>query len=195
MLHIRHRVNTLAALQKTPLCEGVEIDLRSRGGEIILQHEAFADGERFAEWIKKYRHRTLILNPKEDGLEEAILEIVQAAGIGDFFFLDLTIPTLLRLARRGERRLAVRFSAYEPLEACLRFAGLAEWVWVDHFDGPILTTELHRALSARFKICLAAPELAAHDPALARDWYADFLAAHPVAAVCSDYPQYWPIEK
>lgn len=195
MLHIRHRVNTRAALEQTPRCEGIEIDLRSFGGELILHHEAFTQGERLLDWIKSYRHQTLILNPKEDGLEEVILAILREAGIEDFFFLDLTIPTLLRLARRGERRLALRYSAYEPLEACLRFAGLADWVWVDHFDGPVLDAASYEALNAHFRICLAAPELAGHDPALALAWYGDFLAAHPVAAVCSDFPQYWPLEK
>lgn len=191
MLHIRHRVNTRAALAQTPRDEGLEIDLRSRGGEIVLNHEAHAGGERLLDWLGDYRHQTLILNPKEDGLEEALLDIMAGAGLEDFFLLDLTIPTLLRLARRGERRLAVRLSEYEPLEACLRFAGLAEWVWVDHFKGPVLDAAAYAALRPHFKICLAGPELAGHDAALAGPWYGDFLATHPVAAACSDDPRHW----
>ena len=41
--------------------------------------------------------------------------------VGDYFFLDCANPTLVKLVRRGERKVAVRFSEFEALEGCLAF--------------------------------------------------------------------------
>ncbi|WP_216073237.1 hypothetical protein, partial [Acinetobacter nosocomialis] len=73
-------------------------------------HDPFVAGERFDDWLRGYRHGTLILNVKEEGLEDALLARMQAAGISDFFFLDQSFPFLVRTSRRGERRCAVRVS-------------------------------------------------------------------------------------
>jgi hypothetical protein len=187
---IIHRVNQAAALQATPPAYGVEIDLRTYGERLVLNHEPKRDGELFADWLAHYRHGTLILNAKEEGLEDEILELVASRGIEDFFFLDLTGPMMVRLARRGESRFAVRYSEYESLETCLRFAGLARWAWIDCFTHAPLDSTAYAALREHFKLCLVAPELEGHDPRLA-DHYRSLLRLCPMDAVCTDFPELW----
>ena len=115
---IRHRINTLAELSELSPGLGAEIDLRSHKSRVILNHEPFSDGPTFKQWIDLWvsvpNRGTLILNPKEDGLESEIIDILRAKNVEDWFFLDLTIPSLVRLSRT-ERRLAIRHSSFEPL--------------------------------------------------------------------------------
>ena len=42
-----HRVNTISALEKIDPSCGVEIDLRSKNGSLILAHDPFIEGELF----------------------------------------------------------------------------------------------------------------------------------------------------
>jgi hypothetical protein len=157
---IQHRRNTIADLKDTPRELGVEIDLRTHAGKIILQHEAFEPGSSFETWLEYYRHGTLILNVKEDGLEEALLRLMKKHRIEDFFFLDQPFPTLARMARIGEKRCAIRFSEYESIETLATMAGKLEWVWVDCFTRFPLNAESYRRIRTMgYKICLVSPEL------------------------------------
>src|SRR6185369_7763996 len=131
MLIIDHRVNSRAQLAKVKPEYGVEIDVRDYDGELRLTHDPFGSGEILGDYLKEYRHALCIFNVKCDGLENRILDLVRAYAIKDYFFLDCANPTLVRLARRGEKNLAVRYSEFEPLEGALAFAGLVNWVWVD----------------------------------------------------------------
>ena len=195
MRFIAHRRNTAAELAATPTGYGVEIDLRGAGdGRIVLHHDPFRSGEDFADWLRSFRHRTLILNVKEDGLETRAAALARARGIEDYFFLDQPVPSLLRCAARGERRCAVRVSEFEPVEMALRFAGRVDWVWVDCFTRLALTrSEAERLRSAGFKLCIVSPELqgraAAHEiPGMAR-----LVAERGIApdAVCTKTPERW----
>ena len=47
MHKILHRVNTIALLEKTPSNFGVEVDIRSYGGNLIIHHDPFKQGELF----------------------------------------------------------------------------------------------------------------------------------------------------
>jgi hypothetical protein len=161
MLLIDHRVNTAAQLARVPRGHGVEIDLREQGGGLCLAHDPHTGGEAFGDWLQGYAHALCIFNMKSDGLEDAVLEQARSK-VGDCFFLDLAAPTLVRLARRGERRLAVRYSEFEPLEACLAFAGKADWAWVDCFTRLPFTAQSYQALKRHFKLCLVSPELQGH---------------------------------
>lgn len=159
MLLIDHRVNTAEHLQRVPADCGAEIDIRDYDGELRLVHDPFLSGEKLSDWLKGWKHALCIYNVKCDGLEEKIRELGQAAGVKDYFFLDCANPTLVRLARGGERNLAVRFSEFEPLEGALAFEGLASWVWVDCFSRLPFTRENYAKLKKAFKICLVSPEL------------------------------------
>jgi hypothetical protein len=194
MILIAHRRNTARQLDETPTAHGVEMDIRSEGKRLIVQHDPFVTGEDFEEWLAHYRHRLLILNTKEEGLEERLLEIVGKRGIEDFFFLDQSFPFLIRTARRGERRCAVRLSEYESIETVLTLGGLVDWVWVDCFTRfPLERAGARRLAEADFKLCLVSPELQGRtDPAEIAAMRA-LLAREDIrpAAVCTKTPELW----
>ena len=76
MRFIAHRRNTIEELIKTPHEYGVEVDIRSEQGKLIIHHDPFASGDDFEEWLKHYQHGTLILNVKEEGLEARLIELM-----------------------------------------------------------------------------------------------------------------------
>lgn len=86
MLIIQHRVNNIKKLKSTPQKFGVEVDLRSYKKKIILNHEILQDGIEFNSWCKKFNNKFLILNIKEEGLEENIIKILKKNKIKCFFF-------------------------------------------------------------------------------------------------------------
>jgi hypothetical protein len=190
MLLIEHRVNTAAHLARVPPERGVEIDVRDYDGDLRLAHDPLQGGERLADWLEGYRHALAIFNVKCDGLEGRIAALAEARGVRDYFFLDVANPTLVGLARRGERRVAVRYSEYEPIEFALAFAGQAEWVWIDCFSRLPLDPATHAVLRRHFRLCVVSPELQRHP----RERIAEFraaLRAMPVDAVCTDFCDDW----
>jgi hypothetical protein len=159
MIIVSHRINTSEALLKIPTKSGVEIDIRSRDDQLILHHDPFCDGELLSDWLKNYKHKLLILNVKEEGLEPQILSLMEKYCIDHFFFLDQSFPFIIKSLNAGEKRTAVRVSEYESIETALKVAGNAQWVWVDCFTKfPINQNEALR-LKENFKICIVSPEL------------------------------------
>lgn len=157
---ICHRRNQIAELTATPTDYGIEVDIRSQGERLIIHHDPFAEGVDFKAWLSEYRHGTLILNVKEEGLEDALLTLMAERGIDDFFFLDQSFPFLIRTANRGETRCAVRVSEFETVETALSLAGRIDWVWVDCFTRfPLTADDAQRLQEAGFKLCLVSPEL------------------------------------
>lgn len=191
---IAHRRNTIAELQATPAQYGVEIDLRSFGSELIVQHDPFVMGESFERWLDHFKHGTLILNVKEEGLEERLIGLMAQRGIADYFFLDQSFPFLVRWAHRGERRCAVRVSEYESIETALTLAGRIDWVWVDCFTRfPLDRDAAEQLQRAGLRLCLVSPELQGRS---AEEHIAE-LAAHlrslgvQPEAVCTKRPDLW----
>ena len=70
MIIVKHRVNTSKELKKTSPKFGIEIDLRSDKNQIYLHHDPFKKGEIFSRWIKNFKHKLIVLNVKEEGLEK-----------------------------------------------------------------------------------------------------------------------------
>lgn len=189
---IRHRVNTLKELAQLTPGLGAEVDLRSRGEEIVLNHEPFQDGDKLADFLKLWtmaKRGTLILNPKEDGLEKWVIAALAAHKIEDYFFLDLPHPTIVRLTvKEGQPKVALRVSAYETVDSALTLAGKAGWVWLDCFDGKPPSAQVIAALKGKFKLCAVSPEL----HAFPKENIAAFLPLVPTLdAVCTKHPDLW----
>lgn len=160
MEFIAHRINTLAQLQEVPTDYGMEVDIRDRGDRLILQHDPFTDGEDFEEFLKHYRHGTLILNIKSERTELKTLELLRQYGVSRYFFLDSSFPMCVLLSKQGVTKLALRFSEFEGLDTIMAMRGRAEWVWVDCFTKLPIDRESYRRLKeSGFKICLVSPEL------------------------------------
>lgn len=193
MIIVRHRRNTVEELRATPPELGIELDLRSRGDELIIHHDAFVDGERFLDWLDGYRHGLLILNVKEEGLEERLIALMRERGIESYFFLDQSFPFLVRTANRGESRCAVRVSEFESIDTALSLAGRIDWVWVDCFTRfPLDGAQARRLQQAGFKLCLVSPELQGRDPGEIAALRA-LLAREGIQAeaVCTKEPALW----
>jgi len=187
---ICHRRNAIEELIETPVEYGVEIDIRSYGKRVIVCHDPFMDSVDLEEWGRHYHHAMLILNIKEEGLEYKVKEIVEGLGIKRYLFLDLSFPSLIKMVHAKEKRVAVRFSEYESLETAMRFAGKAEWVWVDCFTKMPLTRNSYLRLSQYFKICLVSPELQGRDISEIQE-VKRLLKNFRIDAVCTKHPNLW----
>ncbi len=163
MLKIAHRINTIKQLKETPIEYGVEIDIRYENDYLILHHDPFMTGELLEEWLRHYQHQLLILNVKTEGIEEACLSLLEKYNIKNYFFLDLSLPYLVKWTNKGLFQTAVRFSEIEPLDFVLQFVGKTEWVWVDCFTYFPLDYRTYTILKQHFKICLVSPELHGHE--------------------------------
>ncbi|ACA86278.1 phosphatidylinositol-specific phospholipase C/glycerophosphodiester phosphodiesterase family protein [Shewanella woodyi] len=194
MIIVKHRINTRTILATTPHNQGVEIDIRTIGNRLILQHDPFTAGEALEQWLQEYKHKLLILNVKEEGLEHQIIEMMNQYNISNYFFLDQSVPFLIRTAKLGEKRCAVRVSEYESIETALSLQGLVDWVWIDSFNTPYITSDMvHTLKKANYKICLVSPELHSlnrgSEIITVKQRIKNF--KHMIDAVCTKYPQRW----
>ena len=165
MKYIAHRVNTISQLRTTDCDFGVEVDIRSNGDNLVIHHDPFSVGEPFDAWLKEYHHGTLILNVKEEGLENSLLELMRKYKITDFLFLDQSFPFLIKTSSEGETRCAVRVSEYETVETALALAGKVDWIWVDCFNVfPLSKSDYLQLRAAGLKLCLVSPELQGRNP-------------------------------
>jgi len=193
---IAHRINTREALEKLDPQFGAEVDIRSQGDRLIIHHDPFDAGICFVDWLDAYRHGTLILNVKEEGLETRLIALMAEREISDYFFLDQSFPFLVRTAERGEARCAVRVSEFESIDTAMSLAGNIKWVWVDCFTKfPLTRANADRLTGAGFHLCFVSPELQARTD---RDHVAAFrndIEALDMdlegAAVCTKYLDIW----
>lgn len=188
---IKHRCNTICELKETPLEYGIEIDIRSEGDRLIMHHDPFKGGEDLIEWLGHYRHGTLILNVKEEGLEERILRLMKEYAIGNYFFLDQSFPFLIKWANMGMSKSAVRVSEFESVENALVMKGKVDWVWVDCFTHFPLTGKAIAILKdAGFKLCLVSPELQGHSLERIQE-FSKLIEGFAIDAVCTKKPELW----
>jgi hypothetical protein len=194
MLIVQHRVNSSAALAATPTEFGVELDIRSDASGLYLAHDPFISGERFETFLDAYSHQLLVLNVKEEGLEDRVEEMLGQRGISSYFFLDQSLPFLIKRGLKGHVRQAARISEYEPLDSVRKISNFCEWAWVDCFNEPILDWDsMAEIQSLGLKVCLVSPELhgaqRVHEAAnLAQQVKASGLT---IEAVCTKLPDVW----
>ena len=154
---ITHRINSIKLLRKIPEKYGVEIDLRTNGSKIILNHESSSRGDTFKNYLENYRHGTLILNIKEAGIEEEVEKMLAKNKIKSYFLLDVEMPFLFSATKKKKRKLAVRFSEYESIETVKNFINRTEWIWVDTVTKlPIVKKNI--SIIKKFKSCIVCPE-------------------------------------
>ena len=194
MKFISHRRNTIEELKATPTEYGVEVDIRSDNGKLVIHHDPFASGDDFEEWIKHYEHSTLILNVKEEGLEARLIDLMKQHEITDYFFLDQSFPFLIKWSKLGERHCAVRVSEFESIETALTLAGKIDWVWVDCFTQfPLSGEDAKRLQDSGFQLCLVSPELQGRPAETAIPELAKLLAERQITvdAICTKKPEIW----
>ena len=194
MNFIAHRRNTIAELQATPREYGTEVDIRSDNGQLIIHHDPLAQGENFEDWLNHYRHGTLILNVKEEGLEFRLIELMKQYQISDYFFLDQSFPFLIKWSKLGERHCAVRVSEFESIDTALTLAGKIDWVWVDCFTRfPLAGSDAKILQNAGFQLCLVSPELQGRPAETEIPQLANLLRERSIEpqAICTKKPELW----
>ena len=191
----KHRVNTKFALENTNPMYGVEIDLRTQSGSLILSHDPFVDGELFTDWLTAWNGQSLILNVKEDSLEDAILKILALNDITDFFFLDQSYPSIRRMIGLGLTKIASRVSDFEDIDTSLKSG--TDWVWLDSFSGnwDYLADAVAAIVKNRQKSCLVSPELQRPDSHLELIELRNRIEENHLKldAVCTKKPESWSI--
>jgi hypothetical protein len=197
---IKHRVNLSASLGALPTDYGVEIDIRSKGFagiELYLSHDPGLAGESFHSWLQIYKacriKGPLVINTKEEGLEEYILEILQNQEIENFFFLDTAYPSLVGWCKRGfEQYFSARLSIYEPPEFALAIQPGPHWIWLDCFDGLLPSVDWIKNISQSKKICVVSPELQMLDRKQIFRIQSELKAVRDrIGYVCTKFPEYW----
>ena len=193
MKYIRHRVNTIKSLCETDTQHGVEIDVRSRGETLIIHHDPFEEGTPLIEWLEYFNHSTLILNVKEEGLEQRLISLMRKYGIDDYFFLDQTFPFLIKWASYAGGRCAVRVSEYECITTALNVANCVDWVWIDCFSKfSISGQDAEKLKSAGLKLCAVSPELHCRSSEEIDEMAIYFQKENiDLDAVCTKLPNIW----
>ncbi len=155
---IVHRVNTIKSLKSVDTDLGCEIDIRTDGSQLILNHDPFKKGDNFIDYLDEYQHGTLVLNIKETGIENDVLDEVKKRKIKSYFLLDVEFPYIIRAFMRNENNIAIRFSEYETIENVITFKNNLKWVWVD-LVSKIPINDFNFKILNQFNLCLVCPSL------------------------------------
>jgi len=157
MIKIVHRVNSIRELRDIPISYGVEIDIRGWQDRLVLNHEPLHTGDDLEEYLSRYRHAFIVLNIKETGIEQRVIDLAVKFGIEDYFLLDVEFPYLYQATRKGVRKIAVRYSEAECIDATLLFKDKVDWVWIDTNTRLPLDSKIVKDLRD-IKTCLVSPE-------------------------------------
>ncbi len=190
---IAHRINTIDQLKNLNINLGVEVDIRSNEKNLIISHDPFSDYINFKDWLSFYNHGTLILNVKENGLEEELLKTMHYFKKENFFILDQSFPYLINTIKNGENRCAVRLSEYESIKTVLSLKGKINWVWIDFFTKFPVDLEIYKILKKHnFKLCIVSPELQGHTNSKCLD-LKNYLKSNEMCfdAVCTKKIKFW----
>lgn len=165
MTIVAHRINTIEELKTVPTQYGVEIDVRHNpaNDSLYLSHDVAVLGKTYdtlEEYLKYFKHRFVIFNIKEAGIEARCIALAEQFGIPktNYFLLDVEFPYLYRASRKESgREIAVRYSEAEPIELTLAQRGFVNWVWIDtNTKLPIDATVKNQL--AGFKTALVSPD-------------------------------------
>ena len=155
---IIHRINLIKDLKKINYKYGVEVDVRSKDSNLILNHDPFSNNSDLLEdYLNEYKHGTIIFNIKEAGIEDNVIKLAMKNNIQSFFLLDVEMPYLFTTKKNNKKNIAIRFSEYEPIELAKNYINLVEWIWIDTVT-KLPVNEDNKNLISKFKSCLVCPE-------------------------------------
>lgn len=167
---------------------GIETDIRSHQGELVVSHDPVL-GEKHLSLralLKDLKFPFLCLNIKEDGLAEALAELMGEHPEQNYCVFDMSVPDTLAYKRLGLPYL-VRFSVYESINKEL--AENCSGIWVDCFEGIYLKNEELKSL-LKFKVPMFFVSSELHGANHAEFW--QFLKSHYTilsgSYLCTDLP-------
>ena len=154
---ILHRINLLKKLRKLPTFFGTEIDIRSNGSELILNHEPNTKGDKLEDYLSEYKHGTLILNIKEAGIENEVIKKVNQAKINSYFLLDVEYPYIFKSIKKKQRNIAIRFSEIESINNAKLLQKNFNWIWIDTITKLPIDKENLKVIK-KYNSCVVCPE-------------------------------------
>ena len=154
---IIHRVNKIKYLKKINKKYGVEIDIRSKNSNLILNHEPYQNGDNLHNYLENFDHGTIILNVKESGIENDVKKLMKNYKIKSYFFLDIEIPFIFNSLKKKFKKIAVRFSEHEPIEMAKILQNKIDWIWIDTVNKLPINHNNIKIIN-KFKSCLVCPE-------------------------------------
>ena len=190
---IAHRINTINKIRNLNSRFGIEVDIRSNDKHLIIGHDPFAEYIYFKDWLSFYKHGTLILNVKENGLEEELIKTMKYFKKENFFILDQSFPYILKTIKTGEKRCAIRLSEYESINTVLSLKDKLTWVWIDFFTKFPIDFENYKTLKKyNFKLCFVSPELQGHTHSTCLD-LKNYIKSHKMYfdAVSTNKVNFW----
>ena len=129
MIKIQHRVNSLKNIKNLNKNFGAEIDIRTFNNKLILNHEPFKKAVLLDSYLKIFKHKFLILNVKEEGIENLILNYLKKYKIKNYFLLDVTVPKIFQFVKSNKKiKLCLRISKFEKLSSLNFFHKKINWV-------------------------------------------------------------------
>jgi hypothetical protein len=168
---------------------GIETDIRDRIGELVISHDppTTANTMTFADFARLYGEVgadvPLALNIKADGLQAPVLQCLTDHGISNYFVFDMAVPDAIGYWRQG----AVTFTRQSVYEHVPSFYEQSAGVWVDCFDGKLISTDLIAAhLTAEKSVALVSPEL--HRQPHEAAWKQWKSLSHLSIMLCTDFP-------
>lgn len=158
MISIKHRVNNITTLKNINPEFGIEVDVRAYKKELVLSHEPYLKGESFINFLEFYNHKILILNIKETGIEDEVINLTKKfLNNSEFFLLDIEIPYLVNKNGENKEHLSCRYSEYESIESVYSLDQNANYVWIDTFNNlPNINIQTINFFKTK-KTCLVSP--------------------------------------
>ena len=154
---IIHKINKIKELKKIPKKFGTEIDVRSFNSKLVLNHEPKKIGDELSSYLNEYSHGTIIFNIKEAGIEDEVIKIAKQKKIKSYFLLDVEHPYIIKSNSLSKKKIAVRFSEFEPIELSEKFKRFTDWIWIDTITKlPIDKSNLK--IIKKFNSCVVSPE-------------------------------------
>ncbi len=191
MIKVKHRANSLQDLSQVSREHGVEVDIRASSTDLYIAHDPFSSGCLLRDYLAAYENELLILNVKEDGLEDAVVDLLTEFNVRQYFFLDQPFPSLLRNTILN-RSCAVRVSEYERLPVGMQ---PISWIWLDSFTGnwAHLIQTIEYAEENSIKTCLVSPELQGREAEKEISELKALLEKHnkQITAVCTKLIENW----
>lgn len=90
--------NSEIACKKSIQYDGMEIDLRTKNGEIVLSHDMILESKKYTtlkQVFKKFPKTFFALNIKEDGMAPKLSKLIKKYSINNFMSFDHSSPESL----------------------------------------------------------------------------------------------------
>jgi len=188
-----------AQIDKIGQNKAIEIDIRFYENSLVVTHDP-GNGVPFIDFMKKLSSDVdIIINSKESGIEEKIIDIMKKFS-NKYYFLDSQIPDIIRISKSNpeiSNKFILRISEYEIITTKLMNLVKPEYVWLDYSDWNNLKPYdelLYIALTHQEqKVILVSPELYGESQELTKIIVEKVnKVMKPInLSICTDLPSFW----